>query len=140
MSKCCFLRTFFLFYITVLSSIVNKTKNFTQNYFFICITLRKMLYFSLGQIFIGFLLMKKSSCVSKYTMSFYGIGLWCSDCFKTTNAEFPDNAQGISVTIGSVNSNIKQLDVECGKSRLTNQISGEFLARFHSAGNENKNN
>lgn len=44
--------------------------------------------------------------------------------------KFPDNAQGISVTLGPVNSYIKLLEVECGKSSLTNQISNEFTARF----------
>ena len=53
--------------------------------------------------------------------------------------ELPKTADGISATLGPDTDDLCNIDIKFDKSILAGQISGEFLARFHSAGNENKN-
>ena len=51
----------------------------------------------------------------------------------------PENTDGISVTLGPDSEITKEFNVELDKSSLTGQINREFIARFVSADNENKN-
>lgn len=52
----------------------------------------------------------------------------------------PENTDGISVTLGPDTDVCDGIDIKFDRSALAGQIDREFLARFHSAGNENKNN
>ena len=52
----------------------------------------------------------------------------------------PENADGISATLGPDTDVCDGIDIKFDRSALAGQIDREFHVRFHSAGNENKNN